>query len=189
MNTPAHLLIGTALVSNTLGKGLLLAAFLGSLAPDLSLYLMTAFCLFVLDIPASVVFDELYFSDLWQSVFAIDNSFLVWGLLLGIGFYYKKPWILAFTTAAIFHLITDFTLHNDDARMHFWPVTHWRFESPLSYWDSSHHAQWIAPLEGLISAVAAVVLWMQNGRVWQRIIIFVLLLMELLVIRSWLMYF
>ena len=43
---------------------------------------MAGTSLFLLQIPQQVVFDELYFSTAWQTVFAIDNSFVIWGALL-----------------------------------------------------------------------------------------------------------
>ena len=78
MNTPAHLVLGAAIFARPARTGFLWAALLGGLAPDLSLYLMAGVSLIVLQIPPQVVFDELYFSAAWQTVFAIDNSVFVW---------------------------------------------------------------------------------------------------------------
>ena len=43
--------------------------------------------------------------------------------------------LIALFSAALVHLTLDFPLHNDDARAHFWPLTNWKFTSPVSYWD------------------------------------------------------
>ncbi len=61
MNTPAHLLIGAAAFARPAQGRILWAALLGSLLPDLSLYLMAGTSLYVLGIPPSVVFNQLFF--------------------------------------------------------------------------------------------------------------------------------
>ena len=73
MNTPAHLIFGVAAFGDPMLRRTTLAAVLGALAPELSLYIMAGVSLVILQIPPNVVFDELYFSDAWQTVFAVDN--------------------------------------------------------------------------------------------------------------------
>lgn len=97
----------------------------GAVLPDLSLYLMAGTALFILGIAPQVVFDELYFSRAWQTVFAIDNSFVVWGVLLALALYHRVQWAVALTGAAMLHLSLDFPLHHDDGRPHFWPFSDW----------------------------------------------------------------
>jgi len=189
MNTPAHLLLGAAFFCKRDNTHLLKGALLGGLLPDLSLYLMAGVSLFVLGISPEVVFDELYFSKYWQLVFSIDNSFFVWGAALSLAYYYKSPFLIALTCAALLHLMCDFPFHHDDARAHFWPLTNWRFESPLSYWDSNHHAGIVAPLEGAITALAVMYLALGKLNIAIKIGLGVLFLAELFVLRSWLLHF
>lgn len=164
MNTPAHLLLGAAVMGRKDSPRLMWAAMLGGLLPDLSLYLMGGVSIYVLGIPPMVVFRELYYSDLWQTIFAIDNSFFVWGALAGLAIWRRSGWGLALTGAAILHLCLDLPLHHDDGRAHFWPLTRWIFESPYSYWDVRHGAGWIGPVEALLSAGAAlVIVWRKPG--------------------------
>lgn len=177
MNTPAHLLVGWAALARQKPQPVILAALIGALLPDLSLYVMAGVSMFVLNIPASVVFDELYFSDAWQTVFAIDNSFIVWGAALAAAVASKREWAIALCGAALLHLALDFPLHHDDGRAHFWPVTNWIFESPLSYWDRRHHAGIIGPLE-LTLAVGCVIAILGRN-LWQRNTILVALLLSL----------
>ncbi len=159
MNTPAHLLIGAATFGRKDHKGTTGAAFLGALAPDISLYLMVAVSIWIMDIPAQRVFRELYYSDAWQAVFAVDNSFVFWGLGLLLALWLKSVRALAFTAAGLLHLALDFPLHTHDARMHFWPLTDWIFESPVSYWDTRAHANIVGPIEVVLSFGAAIILW------------------------------
>lgn len=189
MNTPAHLLIGAAVMGRKGGRLVMLSAMIGALLPDLSLYLMAGVSLTILNIPPQVVFDELYFSDMWQTVFAIDNSFVIWGVLLGIALWQRSPWAIALTGAAILHLLLDFPLHHDDGRPHFWPVSSWVFESPLSYWDRSHGALWIAPVEAALASASAVLLWLQRPGWALSILISLLLAAEWMVARVWMFVF
>lgn len=147
MNTPAHLIMGAAAFGKPGNRGVTLAAVLGAFLPDLSLYLMAGVSIFILGISPQRVFDELYYSDAWQQVFAVDNSFVLWGIALGIAIWRKLPWAVALCGAALLHLIFDFPLHNHDARMHFWPVTDWKFISPVSYWEGSRGGNIVGMVE------------------------------------------
>ncbi len=182
-------MIGAAAFGRPAHTHILAAAFVGSLLPDLSLYLMAGAALFVLGIPGQRVFNELYFSDAWQTVFAIDNSFLVWGALLGAALWRRVPWATALTGAALLHLCLDIPLHHDDGRPHFWPATAWVFESPLSYWDTRQGAAWIAPIEAALATAAVVLLWLRQVPWWAMIFALLLLVAEFWVVRQWLFFF
>ena len=108
MNTPAHLLIGAAVFGRPATTRIVGAAFIGAMLPDLSLYLMAGVSLIILQIPPEVVFRDLYFSDAWQMVFAIDNSFIVWFGLLGLAIWQRSTWAIALTGAALLQRVLDF---------------------------------------------------------------------------------
>lgn len=189
MNTPAHLLLGAATCGRGRPQPVIWAAMLGGLLPDLSLYLLAGASLFLLDIPPRIVFDELYFSDLWQTIFAIDNSFFVWGALMAIALMVKRPWAIALCGAALLHVLCDFPLHHDDGRAHFWPVSSWVYESPISYWDKGKGAFWVAPVEATLALVAAVILWRQRQGFVLAGVTAVLLVAEFWIVRQWLFFF
>ncbi|EYD71190.1 hypothetical protein [Limimaricola hongkongensis] len=160
MNTPAHLIFGAAAFGRPGHAGVTAAALLGALAPDLSLYLMVAWARFVAEVPARVIFGDYYFSDAWMAVFAIDNSFPLWGALLALALWRRWPVLVAFAGAGLLHLAFDLPLHGADARPMFWPFSDWRFDSPFSYWDNSHHAGIVGPIEaGLSIALTGFMLW------------------------------
>lgn len=161
MNTPAHLVFGAVAFGRPDVPRTTFGALAGSLAPDISLYLMTAVSIWGLGISPQTVFRELYYSGGWQQVFAIDNSFVLWGLALAVATRARSAPAIAFTGAALLHLAFDFPLHTHDARMHFWPLTEWRFESPVSYWDDGAHARLV---EGTV--LGAVVLL--GVLIWRR---------------------
>lgn len=189
MNTPAHLLVGVALFSRRDLPRTARMAAIGSLLPDLSLYVLAGVSLFILQIPPERVFGELYFSPAWQSIFAVDNSFFLWGLILLIAAYARNaPWI-AFASAGLLHIATDFLMHNDDARAHFWPVSDWVFESPISYWDSDHYAAMLAPFTVAAVLASAYVIWRRWPSWWVRVAVLAAVGVELWVVRQWLLFF
>lgn len=189
MNTPAHLLIGVAVCARSGAPRTGRAAAIGSLLPDLSLYLLAGVSLFALQIPAERVFGELYFSPAWQTVFAVDNSFIIWGLALCCAVLFRSAVAIAFTAAGLLHLATDFPLHNDDARPHFWPLSNWIYESPLSYWDSNHHASQVAPFTLVAVLVASIVIWKRYPSWRIRACVLMACAAEVWVLRQWLLFF
>ncbi|MDJ0993199.1 MAG: cobalamin biosynthesis protein CobQ [Dinoroseobacter sp.] len=189
MNTPAHLIFGAAVFARPDAPRVTAAALAGALFPDLSLYVLGAWALFVQQIPPQIVFDELYFSAAWQQVFAIDNSIPLWTLVMAFAAWAKRPVVFAFAGAALLHLLLDLPLHHDDGRPHFWPFTMWVYESPLSYWDSARYARFVAPVEAVACLVLVVILWRRFKSWTARIGFGVLMAMELWVIRQWLLFF
>lgn len=189
MNTPAHLLLGAAAFGRRGSRAVLIAAMVGALMPDLSLYLLAGTALFILQIPAQRVFNELYFSAEWQTIFAIDNSVFVWGALLGVAVWMRRPAAIAFCAAALLHIALDFPLHHDDGRPHFWPVSSWVFESPVSYWDVRQGAQYFAPIGAALAVSSAVLLWRARLGWPTATAVLALLALELWTVRTWLFFF
>lgn len=185
MNTPAHLIIGTAVFANPSRHGTYVAALLGALAPDVSLYVMVAVSIWGMGISAETVFRELYYSDAWQQVFAVDNSFVLWSALLALGIWQASPRAKAFAGGGLLHLAFDFPLHTHDARMHFWPVSDWVFESPVSYWDRSAHAGIFGPIEFALSLICAVWIWRRFQQIAIRALTALLLIAETLSTGVW----
>ncbi len=158
MRTPAHLIMGAAAFGRPNARLVTGMAIFGGLFPDLSLYIMSMWQIFVMETPARVVFDDLYFSDLWQQIFAVDNSFILWGALVAFALWRAIDWLFAFAGAGMLHVITDFFLHHDDARRHFWPVSDWVFHSPVSYWDDNHYGDIVGAVEMALVVVLTIIL-------------------------------
>lgn len=180
MNTPAHLIFGLASFGKTGNPRVTSAALVGAFIPDLSLYAMFAWSTWVKGISPHTVFREYYYSPEWQQVFAIDNSFILWGVVLIFALWGNKPVLIAFSGAAFVHLCLDFPLHNHDARMHFWPLTNWVFISPFSYWDTQFHAGAIAPLELAVSMILCAALLARYVSAWSRALIVMLATIEVM---------
>lgn len=132
MNTPAHVIFAAAAFARPYDRRRTVAAVAGALAPDASLYVMVAVSLYILGLDAQYVFGALYFSESWQQVFMVDNSVFVWGAMFGLAWWLKVRNAMVFSASGLMHLALDFPLHHDDGRPHFWPLTDWVFQSPIS---------------------------------------------------------
>ena len=187
MYTPTHLILGAAVFGRPDAPKVTAAALAGALIPDLSLYLLAGTHLLVLGTDPQIVFGQLYYSDAWQSIFRIDNSFLVWGFVVALGLALRKAWLVALAGAAFMHIGLDFPLHHDDGRAHFWPITNWIFESPVSYWDPGHFGAILTPIEILGSWGVSVFLW-QRFKHWpMRSLIGLLAVLQMPVAVGWAM--
>lgn len=170
MNTPTHMIIGAALAAKREQPESLVAAFAGGLAPDLPLIAMVLYATRVAGMPEGEVFGTLFFSEGWQRVFAVDHSFAIWGVLLGIGYLLRLFPVVAFAGSGLAHAAVDFLTHHSDARQQLWPFTEWKFESPFSYWDAAHFGNVVAPFEALLVLVLAILLVIRVRSLWERLL-------------------
>ncbi|MEM9584987.1 MAG: cobalamin biosynthesis protein CobQ [Pseudomonadota bacterium] len=189
MNTPAHLIFAATAFGKPGKPWVTGAAIFGGLAPDLSLYLMAGWQLVILGTDPNIVFLVMYYSDSWQAIFAVDNSFFVWGALLGFALWAKSAAFIAFAGAGLLHLALDFPLHNDDARLHFWPVSDWKFISPVSYWDPQHYGSVVGPIETALSLACLALLWRRFRLLWQRVILSCAAVLQMMPFLIWIILF
>jgi hypothetical protein len=178
MNTPAHLIFGMTAFGKAGLPAVTGAVLAGAIIPDLSLYLMAGTHLIILGTEPNVVFGQLYYSDAWQSIFRVDNSMVLWGIALVLGIMARSQVVIAVCGAALLHLVLDFALHHNDGRAHFWPISNWIFESPLSYWDPRHYGSVVGPIEVGASLACCVILWRRFTGKWMRGLIVALAAME-----------
>lgn len=170
MNTPTHMLVGAAVFARPLAPATFVAALAGGLVPDLSMFVMVLWATRVAGLPEQEVFGRLYYSDVWQTVFAIDHGLLVWGLATAFAAWSGRAVARAFAGAGLLHAAVDFLTHRDDARRQLWPLTDWVFRSPVSYWDPRYYGNVVAVVELGLVAVLAAVLWRRMQRWWQRVL-------------------
>jgi hypothetical protein len=64
----------------------------------------------------------------------------------------------------LLHALGDAFLHREDGHRHLWPLSSWRFESPVSYWDPAHHGAVGAGLETLLIVASTLALWPRAPR-------------------------
>jgi hypothetical protein len=158
MHTPTHVLIGLAALGHPGQRRRNLAVMVGAFLPDLPAILMVLWARYLEGRSPGEIFRLLYFSDVWQTLMAPWHAFPVWGAVAAAGLALRQPLLIAFAVSGLLHLACDFPVHVDDAHRQFWPLTDWRFHSPVSYWDPAHYGNIVAPLEGMLAVSLTVFL-------------------------------
>lgn len=186
MISPTHSLLALAILSKKGETKQNWAVFVGSILPDLAIYLWAPYQYWVNDVSGADMWGELYFAPPMQNLIAYFNSIPIYAGLAAIGFLARaKLWgqlLLFFALAALIHMATDLPVHADDAYRHFWPLTDWRFYSPLSYWDKDHHAAWVGLIDVAIGLTAIAVLWKRFQRRTVKVILGTLAILYALVL-------
>ncbi len=135
------------------------AVLAGALLPDLSIFVLVGWARLVENQPHRQIWRETYWQEPWQTLSAISNSYIIWGLFAALAWWLDWRIWTFLAAAMLVHMCLDLPFHASDAHKHFWPLTDWRFHSPLSYWDDHHHSRWVGMLElGLVLA-SMIVLW------------------------------
>lgn len=176
MMTQTHLLIAAALFTKPRQNRRNTSVILGALLPDASIYALFAYAT-VTGIPGDTLWGRTYWTEPWQSLSVVSNSIPLYLAFLGIALLLVAPqdtrprWQslpTLFCLAALTHLAMDFPVHHDDAHIHFWPLTDWRFESPISYWDRAHHGGLFSIFEALLGLALIGLLFVRFKALWVR---------------------
>lgn len=160
MNTATHILTAAAVLTRSNQPYRNAAVLFGAFLPDLSIFALFAWAKFN-GFSQAEIWRELYWQEPWQTFGAISNSFPIWAVVLGIGLVVRSKIVIALAGAAFIHLALDFPVHADDAHKHFWPLTDWRYYSPLSYWDTNHHSGYVMAAEFALCLVGMIALWLR----------------------------
>lgn len=165
------------------------AVFIGSVLPDAFIYVFWAWFTFAEGETQRRIWDGLYFQAETQLIASIFNSIPIY---VGIGVlgYLNRATLfgriaLFVSAAALIHIAFDLPFHNHDAYAHFWPLSDWRFISPLSYWEADFHARYVTMLECVLALTCLVAIWKRFTVRWVRIltIVFVIFYAALFVYR------
>lgn len=158
------------------------AVLLGSIAPDIPLYLLSAgsaaWFRFWEGRPWSEVgrhmYGYLFYNDpVWITLHNFLHSPLVLVVALAVTFFaiggaeFFHSWWTWFFASCLLHTIFDIPVHHDDGPLVFWPLNwNYRFASPISYWDPSHYGRILIPLEltlAIFLAVRLVYQWFRGN--------------------------
>jgi len=176
MMTQTHLLIAAALFAKPGQPRRNTAVIAGALIPDLSIYILVVYAA-ITGIPRGTLWSEVYWTEPWQTLSMIGNSAPLYFAFLALALFIAAPkdtrprWQslpTLFCLAALAHLATDFPVHNDDAHIHFWPFSDWRFHSPISYWDRDHYGGIFAIFEAGLGVALMALLFTRFKAVWIR---------------------
>ncbi len=179
MHTQTHVIMGAALLGQKI-PATAWAGALGGLIPDIPMYAIVI-TLKLLGIPSFLVFNVLYFQNWWQIANAIGHSLIMWPLL-GILCWLMRSsvseraryWFTLFAilaASATLHSVVDFLCHREDAHMHFWPLSWWKFTSPISYWNPLYYGRYVSAFEALIGIAMAVYLFRTYHNMFTRILL------------------
>jgi hypothetical protein len=137
MNTPAHVAASLLVWRKEPGWAAATAVTIGAILPDLPMFGFYAYQKTV-GSSEKQIWNELYFRDDWQLLFDLFNSIPIALVLIFVCYIVGFRFGLLLAASALLHMVCDLPLHHDDAHRHFLPLTNWRYESPLSYWDPRH---------------------------------------------------
>jgi len=179
MNTPTHVVISALALGHGRWRSHSLPITGGALVPDLPMVVFYLTERVVLATPDSVIWSTQYFAPPWQAFIDTFNSLPLIGLGAYLAWRARASAWLAFLASMAVHSVTDLLVHREDAHAHFFPLTSWRFVSPVSYWDPRHYGSIVTAFElVLILGGAAVLLTCYAHRSW-RVIAGILLLLAL----------
>lgn len=157
MNTPTHLVINWSLARGSGQDYPLNAVLLGSVAPDLPLYLLSfggaAYYGGFKQMPAREVAEkiwgDLFFRDPWwiglhnalHSPLVLVSVLIALWLTLGAT-QFLASWWAWFFLSCLAHTLVDLPVHHNDGPLNLWPIdwTGWsRYRSPVSYWHPGYY--------------------------------------------------
>ena len=174
MQTPSHLLLTGFLANRAQNRSALplvwWALLVGSVLPDMPFTILTllgeAYFYWFAPLPgvgdnATLMqimlylhFDRFFNDPLWIISHNVFHSLLINGLLIGIGWWaYQRTWrwgLALFWLAASmqFHTVIDIFTHTSDGPLIFFPLNwHYRFASPVSYWESGNFGAYFTIFE------------------------------------------
>ena len=187
MTTHSHAILNIALLSKRDKPFLHRYAFIGAVLPDLPLFIFFIIESVIRKTPQRELWGSVYFTEAWQNFFDIFNSVPLILILLGIGYYLlNSERITVFAWSLLIHCGFDFLTHHDDGHHHFFPLSDFAFESPISYWDRDHYAAIVAPIERVVILTASIYLF---PRLKTRLARGCLIVINVLFLASYLLFF
>jgi hypothetical protein len=145
MNTPSHVAVNFLVLAKKGKPQWSLPIVMGSLMPDIPIYLFYFYQKIIAGMSERTIWVELYFRPSWQNFFDPFHSF---------------PVLLLAATLS----------YNDDAHRHFFPISDYRFLSPLSYWDSRHYGGLVSIIESLFVLCFSAIIWFRGNTRWHKVV-------------------
>jgi hypothetical protein len=175
LNTPAHIVAGLALLGRGRGSRYPRWIVLGTLLPDLPMWVFYLWQRLVLSTPERIIWGSSYFEPGWQAFFDFFNSIPIALLGLAIAGHWRAWPAIYLCAGMLLHFAMDLPFHHDDGHGHLYPFSDWRFESPVSYWDPAHYGRLGAGLELAFVALAVATLYRRTKRLALRALLMVMM--------------
>jgi len=169
MLTPTHTLLSCGLLTRRNSTARNLAVIAGGVAPDLPMFGLFAWDRYVQGLGEEQIWEGRYWTDAWQIPTAIGHSIPLALVVLAVGLAVKWQWLWAFAASVLVHVAGDLPFHTEDAHMHLWPLSRWKFISPVSYYDPQHYGGIMHWVELALMIAMLAVLWRRFDAVWVRI--------------------
>lgn len=167
MNTPAHAIFNLAMLGRKERPHWNPLIIWGALIPDLAMfgfYLV----LKLANIPERQIWGEAYYQPFWQNLFDFFNSIPLALLGIAVMLYFKRTGIALLFGSIVLHCLQDLPLHVDDGHRHFWPLSQFRFESAVSYWDPNYYGHIAAPVELGLMMIASIYVFRRVRSRWTK---------------------
>ena len=180
MITSSHIIYSWALAKKTGGldpnkpkqtRGRTLAFVLGALLPDSPTYLFFIVYGLILGYSGEVMWDDMYFNSGWSIPITLTHSFIIWPILIASATFFEWKFVRWFSISALFHVIVDFWVHTEDAYRHFYPVSNWKFHSPISYWNPSEYGLYVSAFDSLVVLGLLTYLYTKYTGGWRYVIL------------------
>ena len=104
----------------------------------------------------------------WKTATMVLHAFPVWLVLLGVAAWRRWTLPTALAATLLLHAALDLPVHHGDALRQLWPISNYRFISPVSYWDPNFHAAWVRLVELSMLLGATWLLWRRYHSPWLR---------------------
>lgn len=166
MKTPSHAIVNVGLLSLWGSPSLALPLFVGAILPDVPIFILYAWAKFWKKLDEKTIWSEVYYQKFWQDWVALFHSFPIGLVLLGLGLWGHWVILTAIASSLILHNLGDFPVHHDDAHRHFYPLSQFRYVSPLSYWDTKHYGKQVAAVEDCLTLGCCIFIGMNPFASW-----------------------
>ncbi len=158
MNTPAHVMINLLCLGRQDEARVLTPVILGALLPDVPMFIFYFVEKVIRSTSERVIWSQAYHQSGWQNFIDLFHSLPLMGLGISLSYWGSSKIGVLFFASMVLHVAGDLPLHHDDGHRHFFPLSNWRFSSPLSYWDPRHYGHIVGVLEILAVIVSCIVL-------------------------------
>lgn len=158
------------------------AWLLGSVIPDIPLAILTVlgtlyYRWFNTSVPADEIHERLHFqlfftNPWWIAGHNFFHSLLIGVLLLAVGWWTwrnQKSWgmtLVWFALGMLIHTMIDIFTHHSDGPVFLFPLTwSYRFQSPISYWETAYYGRQIRLFEMALNSLIILyfaIYWLRN---------------------------